>query len=318
MRAQTCFIVSLVVLGTSCGLSACSADEARPGAAASAVSAPGTTVPADTTPPPTEQPTATTVPPAPAGGSPPQGSEPATVASVTDGDTIRVSNARLDAERLRLIGINTPESGECFYDEATDGLEELLVGRDVYLVTDVSDRDQFDRLLRYVFLPDGTFVNEEMVRSGLAIARDYPPDSSRADVLAAAQREAERAGAGLWAEAACGEAASGSIAVAHIEYDAPGNDNFALDGEWVDLENRAVGATDLTGWVLKDESATHRYDFPSGFVLGGGAGVRIHTGCGEDTTVALYWCSSGAVWNNDGDTAFLLDPNGNIHAQSGY
>lgn len=68
----------------------------------------------------------------------------------------------------------------------------------------------------------------------------------------------------------------------------------------------------MTGWVLKDESASHRYSFPSGFNLVLGAAVRVHTGCGTDTAASLYWCQNGAVWNNDGDTAFLLDLNGNI------
>jgi hypothetical protein len=44
----------------------------------------------------------------------------------------------------------------------------------------------------------------------------------------------------------------------------------------------------------------------------------VHTGCGTDTTAGLYWCSGGAIWNNSGDTAFLLDPNGNIHDRYGY
>ena len=86
----------------------------------------------------------------------------------------------------------------------------------------------------------------------------------------------------------------------------------------VEITNQGSSSTVLTGWVLKDESATHRYNFPSGFLLDAGADVRVLTGCGTDTTTSLYWCSGGAVWNNSGDTAFLLDPSGNIHAQYGY
>lgn len=74
----------------------------------------------------------------------------------------------------------------------------------------------------------------------------------------------------------------------------------------------------MGGWVLKDESATHRYNFPSGFALGVGAEVRVFTGCGSDSATELYWCNSGAVWNNSGDTAFLLDKNGNIHDEYPY
>jgi micrococcal nuclease len=71
--------------------------------------------------------------------------------------------------------------------------------------------------------------------------------------------------------------------------------------------------------VLKDESATHRFSFPDGFSLHPAGAVRIYTGCGADTADSLYWCVSGsAVWNNSGDTAVLLDPNGNIVYSLGY
>lgn len=64
--------------------------------------------------------------------------------------------------------------------------------------------------------------------------------------------------------------------------------------------------------MLKDESASHRYTFPAGFVLGAGTTVTVYTGCGTNGQASLYWCSGGAVWNNDGDTAFVTDHNGNI------
>ena len=58
-------------------------------------------------------------------------------------------------------------------------------------------------MLRYIFVYDGIFVNEVMVRQGLAIAREFPPDTARADVLAAVQQQAETEGRGLWAVDAC-------------------------------------------------------------------------------------------------------------------
>ena len=70
---------------------------------------------------------------------------------------------------------------------------------------------------------------------------------------------------------------------------------------------------------MKDESASHRYNFSSGFSLDAGATVRLHTGCGTDTTSYLYWCNTGsAIWNNSGDTVFILDPNGNIVDSKSY
>jgi competence protein ComEC len=81
----------------------------------------------------------------------------------------------------------------------------------------------------------------------------------------------------------------------------------------VRITNQGASAIDLTAWVLKDTSASHRYPFPRGFVLGAGASVTVRTGCGQDSATDLHWCNEGsAVWNNSGDTAFLLDPAGAI------
>ena len=104
----------------------------------------------------------------------------------------------------------------------------------------------------------------------------------------------------------------------HVEYDAPGIDNENLNGEWVDIRNTGTASQDLSGWVLKDESASHRYTFPSSFSLDAGESVRVHTGCGDNTEATLFWCYGSAIWNNTGDTAFLLDDHGNIVSHYSY
>jgi micrococcal nuclease len=119
------------------------------------------------------------------------------VVSVTDGDTIRVLMPDGTNEPVRLIGIDAPEDGSLLDQEATDYLEELVLGKDVRMVVDVSDRDRFDRLLRYIYVGD-LFVNEEMVRAGLAIAKRYKPDIAMASVLEAAQERAEQGALGLF------------------------------------------------------------------------------------------------------------------------
>jgi hypothetical protein len=160
-------------------------------------------------------------------------------------------------------------------------------------------------------------VNEELVRRGAAISRRYPPDTALAPRFEAAQDEARSAGLGMWERDACGPNAGAEITVVAMEADAPGDDNDNLNEEFVQLRNGSSIAVDLTGWVLKDESASHRYNFPAGFVLAANATVQIHTGCGIDTADSLFWCSNGAVWNNDGDTAFVQDQSGNIvHSQA--
>ncbi|MCO8126013.1 lamin tail domain-containing protein [Acidimicrobiia bacterium EGI L10123] len=248
-----------------------------------------------------------TDPPTPAGDG-------ARVVEVVDGDTIRVEVAG-QQESVRLIGINTPERGECLSDEATGRLQDLVAGQTVELVVDRTDRDQYGRLLRHVEVA-GVDVGAELVRSGHALAREYPPDTGRSEAYAAAQRSAEDDGVGMWATNACGSGTSGAdVVIDAIRFDADGDDNENLNDEWVRIANRSGSAVDLTGWVLKDTSATHRFSFPGGFSLEPGTSVTVRTGCGSDSATDLHWCNQGsAVWNNSGDTAFLLDPAGNIVA----
>ena len=147
----------------------------------------------------------------------PADADRAEVLAVTDGDTISVRIERSDArEPVRFIGIDTPEKpggtrpAECYGAEAS-GRTAMMVppGAEVFLERDTTDRDRFDRLLRYVWYVDAAdgqavLANEALVREGYAIARTYPPDDRYADRLARAEAAAQARNAGLWA--ACGGA----------------------------------------------------------------------------------------------------------------
>ena len=231
---------------------------------------------------------------------------------IVDGDTLYVAGPAGELE-VRIIGVNTPESGECFSEEATDALTELVDGNDLVLVADRSDVDQFGRALRYVETTDGVDVGAELVANGFAIARRYPPDDARAATYAAFQRDAQAEGRGLWASDACGSSdLDGVDIVIDVNADAPGDDGANLNGEWVRFTNAGAETIDLDGWEVADESASHRYTFGD-LRLEPGAEVTLFSGCGPDDEAARYWCVSGsAVWNNSGDTVFLRDRNGNI------
>lgn len=127
------------------------------------------------------------------------------VSKVTDGDTIELSNG----QKVRFVGIDTPETVDprrpvgCFGKEASSENKKLLEGKEVILVSDVSETDKYNRLLRYVYLPlpDGSllFVNDYLVRAGFARVYTYPPDVKFNAQFLQAEREARSENRGLWA-----------------------------------------------------------------------------------------------------------------------
>lgn len=121
----------------------------------------------------------------------------AVVVAITDGDTIRVRLPDGAEEPVRLIGIDAPEPGAAGAVGASSLLRDLIEGEQVLLTLDVSDRDRFDRLLRYVWLGD-RLINEELVAAGVASAHRYPPDTAYAERLEAAEEEAQLLAIGLW------------------------------------------------------------------------------------------------------------------------
>ncbi len=122
-----------------------------------------------------------------------------TVVSVVDGDTIKIEGG----EVVRYIGMNTPETVaprrpvECFGKEASAKNKELVQGKTVELEKDISERDTYGRLLRYVWIGD-MLLNEYLVREGFAQVSTYPPDVKYAERLLAAQRLAVEEKKGMW------------------------------------------------------------------------------------------------------------------------
>lgn len=159
-------------------------------------------------------------------GSPPLAPAPATatlpagvdvvVRKVVDGDTLDVSGG----ERVRLIGIDTPESVApdrpvgCFGKEAGRFTASLVPpGTPVRLVGDVEQRDRFGRLLAYVYRQaDGLFVNAELLRQGYAQLLTIPPNIAHTDEFTAIARQAREGAQGLWA--ACTLLPDGRVAPA--------------------------------------------------------------------------------------------------------
>lgn len=121
------------------------------------------------------------------------------VTRVIDGDTIEIENG----DRVRYLGIDTPETVDprkpvqCFGVEASKKNKELVEGKTVRLEKDITDKDKYGRLLRYVYAGD-IFVNFELVKQGFAFSYTYPPDVKYQQEILAAQKEAREAKRGLW------------------------------------------------------------------------------------------------------------------------
>lgn len=138
----------------------------------------------------------------------------AAVIHVVDGDTI---DATLDSEpttkyRIRLLGVNTPETVdprktvECFGKQASDFSKSKLSSKRVRLESDpqADERDKYDRLLRNVYLEDGTDFNAMLVEQGYAYAYlSFPLNADRKTQLRKLEAQAKAAGRGLWAAGVC-------------------------------------------------------------------------------------------------------------------
>jgi micrococcal nuclease len=128
-----------------------------------------------------------------------------------DGDTIEIAFSATDKYKVRLIGINSPESVdprkevECFGKEASDHLKTLLNVPYVRLSTDSSQasEDKYGRWLRYVYLEDGTDINLQMIKDGYAHEYTYGTPYINQKAYRAAEAEAKIKKVGLWSPDTC-------------------------------------------------------------------------------------------------------------------
>ncbi|MBN1526505.1 MAG: thermonuclease family protein [Candidatus Omnitrophica bacterium] len=137
------------------------------------------------------------------------------VQRAVDGDTLKLANG----ERVRLIGVDTPEvheSVKLYRDaskskqdvkairamgkKASEFTKKLTEGKPVRLEFDVQKKDRYGRLLAYVYLENGTFVNAEIIKQGYANVMTIPPNVKYQDLFLKLYREAREAKRGLWKE----------------------------------------------------------------------------------------------------------------------
>jgi len=129
---------------------------------------------------------------------------PGTVSKVFDGDTVELASG----ERVRLLGIDAPESNhrdrkvpsQPFYFESRAALAALVEKKRVLLSVSKRLVGPYGRTLAYLYLPDGTDVQREMLRGGHAMMTAYPPDLGHLEVYAKVEAEARQKRAGMWGD----------------------------------------------------------------------------------------------------------------------
>lgn len=252
----------------------------------------------------------------------------AQVTRVLNGDTIEVHLFDGETQKVKYIGMDTPElSGEpkCYAKEATIYNKALVGDKTVWLEFDDQKRDQYSRLLAYVYLDSNghAMVNSILLAQGYAEVATYPPNVKYVDRFQKLQQESKEDARGLWSECkglqadkrdkeAEKQEVSAPVAITCIHFDASGNDHNNKNGEWVVLT--ANQDVTLKDWTLSDQSGL-TYTFPEEFSLKQGETVRVYAGaandprkdigCGEDADYELFWNADRAIWNNSGDVASL-------------
>jgi micrococcal nuclease len=245
------------------------------------------------------------------------------VISVADGDTFVITDGPVQ-KRIRLFGIDCPEYTQAFGKEAREFTAQLVLGKTIRL--QAVEKDTHGRIVAKVYLPDGRYLNGEIVSAGYGWwFRKYAPRDALLEKL---EREAKTAKRGLWgasnsplepwnfrgqdrnrANAQVPSQTPGAIEITDLRC----NGNGANEpDESVELQNRSSVSVVMSGWILHDEGSNHSLTFPEGFQIHPGEKCRIYTNL--QTGCISFGESRSAIWNNRGDRAYLMDSTGQLVA----
>ncbi|MSQ14027.1 MAG: nuclease [Dehalococcoidia bacterium] len=249
-----------------------------------------------------------------------------TVTRVIDGDTVDVRRNNGTVDRVRLVGVDTPETSQSnkpgeykgiadmacldrWGSRATEYARDKLQGRLVRLDPDPKEgpQDAFGRLLAYVVVGEDDF-NARLVELGYA--RVYTESKAeREPQYLVLQQRAQQGHLGLWGCSGSattlgnGQPSAGAttgVVVAVLD----------LAGEVALIRNQGASPVDLTGWTMVSEVGGERFALPQ-LTLAPGASVEVVSGGGatHNPPVRLRWTDRN-IWNNAGDSALLLDAEG--------
>lgn len=249
--------------------------------------------------------------------------ERGTVDGVVDGDTLQ---AIVDGQRIeiRLIGVNAPDAEDCYGAEARTALSALVAGETVVLGAGEPDVDASGRALRYVIIESNppVLVNAELVSQGAVIPL-HSGHAQESDFLARGDR-AYASGKGLWGTFVCGHIDDGAspdrpqLRISEVNLAPQGSGELDLTEESIQIVNQSYTAVDLSGWLVRNESAERYLALPPGTAIAAGGSLQVVTGCGNDSGEVLHWCSETPVWSTASDTVLLRDQLGNVVDRKPY
>lgn len=270
----------------------------------------------------------------------------ATVTGHGDGDTvyIRVDGASADT-KVRLTGIQAPEvvsdvgvvsKDQCGAVASRDKLDDLLpVGMRVALRSLSASATNGGRLLRAIYRQGadgyndtnegswGYDVGRAMMKSGLALWFPHPTEIAHNREYQVLALQAQAAKTGLWNPSYCGQGPAASVSM-YVNWDAPGDDNKNINGEYFVIRNHSSSTLSIAGWLLRD-SALEWFTFPKGATIAPKNWVRVRVGKGTNSGRTYYYGSSKTMFANAvpggtylGDAAYLFDKIGNLRTSFTY
>ena len=269
------------------------------------------------------------------------------VTAVDDGDTVDVDIAGDGTStpiRIRLTGIQAMEMtkysrdpalqrGDCHAIAATRRLTALILNKTVKVTAQSSSSMSGTRYRRTIWTYiDGAWrdVSQIMLREGHGLfLSNFVEYSTNKGAATAAQVAAYRR-VGLWDTDFCG---SGPYQTAGlrlaVQWDAAGNDQTNVNGEWIRIANDSSYAVPVGGWWVRDSAyrgtLAHGYTFPSSAKIPARGYVIVHVGKGTNSGTTYYWGQPDAIFENAtsspsyvGDGGYLFDPQGDLRAWQQY
>jgi endonuclease YncB( thermonuclease family) len=223
-------------------------------------------------------------------------SEKVFVQRIIDGDTIKANN-----KSIRFLGINCPEKGEPYSNEAKEFLEKLILNKSVRLGS--TKQDLYKRTLAYVFLKNEN-INLKIVEEGFANA--YFPEG---------KKEYYSEFQNAWKKCVennlnfCEKSEDKCADCIELKL-------FDYKNKKVVFHNKCSFDCDLTDWQIKDEGRK-KFIFPE-FILESQKDIKIITREGTNTNEVLFWTGEKYIWTKSGDTLFLRDENYGLVLWEGY